>query len=104
MQTGTVVTTECARADAQLNTGEAHTVTAGTAVVLGSTTNVREVLIQAKFGNTGMVYIGPANVKNDGSNGIYLATGDSLKLYCTSLAEIYVNSTVNGEGVEYLCW
>ena len=104
MQTGTVVTTECARADALLKTGEAHTITAGTAVVLGSTNNVREVLIQAKFANTGLVYIGPTTVANDGSNGIYLATGDSLKLYCTSLTEIYVNSTISGEGVEYLCW
>jgi len=104
MQTGTIVTTEGPRYSATLNTGSKIVTTAGTAEPLGTATNVREVLIQAKRNNTGQIYIGPVGVHNDNSDGICLDKTDYVKFYCSSLSEIYVNSTVNGEGVTYLYW
>src|SRR5574343_115195 len=104
MQMGDVVMQESLRADAALGTGGKVCTTAGTAEAIGSVTNIRQVMIQSKRANTGQIYIGPSTVANDGSNGIYLDKGDAAIFNCTSLSELYLNSTVNGEGVTYLYW
>lgn len=104
MQTGTIVTTEGPKASSLLKTGQKAVTTAGTAVVLGTTTDIREVLIQAKVTNSGYIFVGPSTVANNHTNGMCLTKGEAAHFYCTTLADIYINSTVNGEGVTYLCW
>lgn len=104
MQTGTIMTSEGPRYSATLKTGVLNVTTAGTALVLGAATDVREVLIQAKRTNTGQIYVGPSTVANNNTNGIFLEKGQFIKFYCTSLADVYINSTLNGEGVTYLYW
>jgi hypothetical protein len=104
MQTADLVTSMGPSADSVLQTGAANVTTAGTAVAVGTLTNIRQVLIQAKKTNSGTIYVGPASVANDNSNGFYLDKGDGIIFSCTTLAEIFINSTVNLEGVTYLCW
>jgi hypothetical protein len=104
MQTGTIVTSEGPRIEATLKTGAMNVTTAGTAVSLGAITGIREVIIQAKRTNGGIIFVGPSTVLNNDTNGIYLSKGEALHLYCTSLAEVFINSTVNGEGVTFLYW
>lgn len=87
-----------------LVTGVKNVTVAGTAVALGTAKNVREILIQAKRTNTGRIYIGPSTVLTNDTNGIYLDKGDSFRLFHTDMTQIYINSTVNGEGVTYLAW
>ncbi len=77
--------------------------TAGTAVVLGSDRIDGPLMIKALDTNTGVVAVG-----NDGagdvtvSNGLRLAAGDSLVFeFVGSLASLWLDSAVNGEGV---CW
>lgn len=104
-QLGTVVYNEGLRVEASLKTSGKNVTTAGTAVSLvAATTPCREVLIQAKRTNTGVIFIGPSSVLNNYTNGVYLEKGDSVRFFCTDLLELYVNSTVNGEGVTYLYW
>ena len=104
MQTGTIVTSEGPRIEATLKTGQKNVTTAGTAVVVGSLTGIREVLLQAKITNGGYIFVGPSTVTNDHTSGMCLVKGEVFHGYCTSLADFYINSTVNGEGVTYLCW
>ena len=88
-----------------LGTGSKTVNSAGTAEPLAAAvTGITQVLVQAKKTNSGTIYVGPASVANDNSNGFYLDKGDGVAFDCTNLAEIYINSTVNGEGVTYLCW
>lgn len=104
MLTGTIVTTEGPRAEATIKTGAMNVTTAGTAVSLGAITGIREVIIQAKRTNGGIIYVGPSTVHNNDTDGIYLSKGEALHLYCTTLSDVYINSTVNGEGVTFLYW
>ena len=104
MQTGTVVNPVLPIDTSSLKTGTKVVTTAGTAVALGTETGMHELLIQAKRTNAGIIFVGPSTVLNNDTNGIYLSKGEALHLYCNSLAEIYINSTVNGEGVTFLYW
>ena len=104
MQTGTLTTTEGPRYSATLKTGAMTVTMAGTAVAIGSATDVREVLIQAKRTNSGQIYVGPVGVLNDNTNGVCLEKTDFVKFYCTTLADIYINATVSKEGVTFLYW
>lgn len=94
-----------------LNTGQRNVTTAGTAVALvASSTPCIEVLIQAKRTNTGRIYIGGSGVLNNDTNGVVLQpVADpgqplSIQLSAQNLNQIYINSTVNGDGVTYIYW
>ena len=78
--------------------------TAGTAVALGSQQLAGPILVKALTTNTGLVYVG-----NDGAgdvlntNGYPLAAGDQVIFdHVANLANIMVNSAVNGEGVAWI--
>jgi hypothetical protein len=78
--------------------------TAGTAVALGTQQIASSLLVKALTTNTGLVYVG-----NDGAgdvlstNGYPLAAGDQVIFdHVANLANIIVNSAVNGEGVAWL--
>lgn len=104
MQTGTIMTSEGPKAEATLKTGTKTVTAAGTAVAIGAITGMREVLIQAKMTNGGYIFIGPSSVLNNHTNGVCLSKGEICHLYCTTLSDVYINSTVNGEGVTFIYW
>lgn len=91
--------------DETLKTGKKTVTTAGTQVCLvSSSTPCYEVLIQALRTTGGRIYIGGSTVANDDSNGVYLTAGQSIQITAQNLTQIYINSTVNGEGVTYIYW
>ncbi len=85
--------------------GQKTVTTAGTEAALATSQPVAgPVAIKALTTNTGLVYIGNAG---DGtlssSSGYPLAAGESVTLNLVgNLAEIMVDSAVNGEGVAWL--
>ena len=84
--------------------GQKTVTTAGTALALGSQVINAPIMIKALDTNTGIVAVG-----NDGagdvtvSNGMRLAAGDAIIMeFVGDLANIIVDSAVNGEGVAWL--
>jgi hypothetical protein len=84
--------------------GQKTVTTAGTALALGSQVINVPLMIKALDTNTGIVAVG-----NDGagdvtvSNGMRLAAGDAIIMeFVGDLANIFVDSAVNGEGVAWL--
>jgi hypothetical protein len=79
--------------------------TAGTAVVLAASTLAKWVTIQAYRSNTGYVAVGGSTVLASATvgtgRGISLAASESVTLPIANLNTVYVDSTVNGEGVRY---
>lgn len=85
--------------------------TAGTAVALGaSTVKCHEVQIQPKQSNTGKIFVGGSTITNTGSNGFVFdvpvagTTPPAVSWSITNLGQLYINSTVNGEGVNINYW
>lgn len=79
--------------------------TAGTRVALASSsTPARQVFITALSGNTGTVCVGGSTVVASLSTrtGVPLDAGDSVALDIADLSSVYVDSTVNGEGVSFM--
>ena len=79
--------------------------TAGTDVVLASSTAAKSIILQAQTDNTGAVAIGATGVDAT------VATGTGLLLYAgdwtptleiDNLADIYIDATVSGQGVRYI--
>ena len=77
---------------------------AGTAEALGSQSIQCPLMVKALDDNTGTIYIG-----NDGAgdvastNGLRLAAGDVVIFdHVGNLSSLYVDSSVNGEGVAWL--
>ena len=84
--------------------GQKTVTTAGTAVVMGSARIEGPVMVKALDTNTGIVAVG-----SDGagdvtvSNGLRLAAGESVVFaWVGSLAELWLDSAVNGEGVSWI--
>ncbi len=77
--------------------------TAGTDLVLASSTAAKVVIIQAQTDNTNAVAVGAAGVDATVATGtgILLYAGDSVTLEIDNLADIFVDSLVSGEGVRY---
>jgi proline racemase len=83
--------------------GQKTVTTAGTAVQLGTQSIQGPLMVKALDTNTGVVAVG-----NDGagdvtvSNGFRLLKGESIEFeFVGSLATLWLDSSVNGEGV---CW
>lgn len=81
--------------------GHKAVTTAGTAVALGTTATIPSgaVHIKALNGNTGLIYVGNSDVDN--SNGWELDAGEEIYWPATDLADVYIDSAENGEGVCY---
>jgi hypothetical protein len=79
--------------------GQTNVTTAGTRVALASSQAVKSVVVKAKRTNTGLIYVGSSTVSS--SNGFILGAGDSVSLDIANLATVYIDSSVNGEGVSY---
>jgi len=77
--------------------------TAGTDVVLASTTACNRVIIQAQTDNTGFIAVGATGVDATVATGtgVLLAAGEALDFNIDNLADVYIDSTVSGEGVRF---
>jgi len=75
---------------------------AGTAELLITTDPVNYILIiKALSTNTGLIYVGNSDV--DSTNGFVLsASEETLIVIKEGQLNIYIDSSVNGEGVSYL--
>jgi len=86
--------------------GHKDIATAGTAEALvGASVNVVSVEIQAKSGNTGLIYVGDSGVDN--TEGVELNPGDVFSISIPSgtvldAATIYCDTSVNGDGVTFV--
>ena len=81
--------------------GQKTVATAGTEEALASSQAlVSGVHIKALAANTGSVYVGANPVAS--STGYVLAAGESVFLEIANLATVYVDVSVNGEGVSYI--
>lgn len=78
--------------------------TAGTDEALIGSTACKWAIIQAQTDNTGLVAVGATGVDATVATGtgILLAAGESVTIITDNLADIYVDSTVNGEGVRFV--
>jgi hypothetical protein len=85
--------------------GRTVVTTAGTRVQL-STSNARvgAVAIQAETDNTGVIVVGGSTVVASQATrrGIALSAGEVVSLDVDQLSDIYLDSTVNGDGVNYV--
>lgn len=77
--------------------------TAGTDVALAASTVAKVVIIQAQTDNTGVIAVGASGVDAtvDTGTGIALYAGDSVTLEVDNLADVFIDSTVSGEGVRF---
>jgi hypothetical protein len=88
-------------------TGIAHGVTtvttAGTDVALAASTACKRVVIQSQTDNTGYIAVGASGVDATiaTGTGVLLSPGDAFELEIDNLADVFIDSTVNGEGVRY---
>lgn len=86
--------------------GRTTVATAGTPVQLsGTSTNCRRVTIQAERNNTGYIAVGLSNnidAAVGSERGAQLAAGDAIDVYMSNLNKIWIDSTVNGDGVTYI--
>jgi hypothetical protein len=81
--------------------GQKTVTTAGTEVVLGSSTALKSgVRIKALHANTGWIYVGANPVTL--STGFVLDAGEEVFVEVSNLATVYIDSSVNGEGVSYI--
>lgn len=81
--------------------GQKTVTTAGTELVLASSQALQSgVTIKALHANTGMVYVGKDPVTS--STGFVLDAGESIFVEVDNLADIYIDVSVNGEGVSYI--
>lgn len=90
---------------AGVSDGRKTVTTAGTRVALvASSTPARQVFITALSGNTGTVVVGGSTVVASLSTrtGVPLDAGDTLAIDVADLSHLYLDSTVNGEGVSFL--
>ena len=75
----------------------------GTAVALVSASQrVKSVTIIAKAANTNNIFVGGSDVDVNTNDG--LAAGDTLEIPALNwldLADIYIDATTNGEGVDF---
>jgi hypothetical protein len=86
-----------------LGHGVTTVTTAGTDVALAASTACKRVVIQSQTDNTGLIAVGATGVDATEATGtgIILYPGDAFELETDNLADIFIDSTVNGEGVRY---
>lgn len=87
-----------------INHGVTTVTTAGTDVALAGSTACKRVTIQAQTDNTGVIAVGGSGVDATVATGtgILLFAGDAYELDIDNLADIFIDSSVNGEGVRYV--
>ena len=73
-------------------------------MTLASSTACKQVAITAETDNTGLIVVGGSTVVASLATrqGVPLNPGDSITLDIDNLADINIDSTVNGDGVTFL--
>jgi len=92
-------------ARASITDGRKTVSTAGSAEALASSsTPVSYIIITAETNNSGVIAVGASTVvASVGTRrGAPLGAGDSISLGAVDLADVYLDTTVNGDGVTYL--
>jgi len=76
---------------------------AGTDEALAGSTICKRVTIQAQTDNTGWITVGTTGVDATvvTGTGVLLGAGDAFELDIDNLADVFIDSTINGEGVRY---
>lgn len=76
---------------------------AGTAEALATTTAIKSVVVTAETDNTGIIAVGGSGVVAALATrrGTPLSAGESIALDIDDLADVFIDSTVNGDGVTY---
>jgi len=83
--------------------GRKTVTTAGTAVMLGDQEVVGPLMVKALTTNTNLVYVGESGGGVSSTTGMPLSAGDVIVFnFVGNLADIWVDSAVNGEGVAWL--
>lgn len=89
-----------------LGGGRKVVTSAGTRVALVSTVvSTSTVAITAETDNTGKIAVGDSSVvaaEGSQTNGVVLAAGDTVSLDVSDPRQIYLDSTVSGDGVTYI--
>lgn len=80
--------------------GKKTVTTAGTRVQLASSTATKSITVRALAANTGLIYIGTSAVSS--ANGFQLSKDDSVSVDLDNLSKLWIDSSVNGEGVTYI--
>ena len=84
-----------------IGSGSQTVTTAGTRVQLSvASVPCKKVIIQGGVDNGGWIYVGDSTVAS--SNGYAIAASQSVIITPSNLNLIYIDSSVNGEGVKYL--
>ena len=83
-----------------LGNGVQNVTTAGTAVQLASSNAIKSITIRAKSTNTGIIYVGTSTVSS--ANGFQLSSQETVSLDIANISTIWIDSSVNGEGVSYI--
>jgi hypothetical protein len=87
-----------------LNCGRTTVTTGGTAVPLDTgTARISSVTITAETDNTGIIVIGDSSVVASLATrkGTPLNAGDSATVQISQLSAVYLDTTVNGDGVTW---
>lgn len=86
-----------------IGNGKTVVTTHGTAVVLAASTECKRIDIVALQTNTKQVAIGSSSVSAqvNTESGVILQPGGSYTLFITNLANIFIDSLIDGEGVTY---
>ena len=101
---GTAVIGKVGHDSTGIGDGVTTVTTAGTDVVLAGSTAAKIVIIQAQTDNTSVIAVGATGVDATVATGtgIILYPGETITLPIDNLADVYIDSLVNGEGVRYL--
>lgn len=83
-----------------LNTGMVSVATAGTRIQFSSQA-CSQIIVIAKLSNTGSVFLGGSTVSST-NYGVELKAGASFALPINNANLLYIDATVNGEGVSYV--
>jgi len=97
--TGTGASSTSISSRSSLGVSQTNVTTAGTRVQLASNA-CSSVTVKAKSTNTGLIYVGGSSVSS--SNGFILSAGDSISIDITNTNLLYIDSSVNGEGVSFI--
>jgi len=78
--------------------GQKDVTTAGTAqILIDTTTETKSIVIKAKSGNSGNIYIGKSDVNN---NAGFIGPGENIALDVNNAKEpIYIDADISGNGV-----
>ena len=86
-----------------INSGRKIVTTAGTAVQLATTLSIGGIIIVAEFGNTGTICVGDSAViaAEATRQGTPLNPGDGVILNIDDISKIWIDATINNDGVTY---